>query len=125
MLPTTGAYPAIAEEAVYPMPREPYSPEDLEEKDRRFWLWLLAALLVIGLAVGAYILLTPKQVVVPDVVGKPDDIAARTLQDAGFEVNVERVTSPTVRRDTVATQSPPTTTCLIWASAFTGVRLML
>jgi serine/threonine-protein kinase len=106
VLPSTGAYPVVPEEAAYPLPEEPYSPEELERKDRRFWLWALLVLLLVGLAVGAYILLTPKQIEVPDVVGKPDDIAARTLQDAGFEVNVERVTSPTVKRDTVATQSP-------------------
>jgi serine/threonine-protein kinase len=106
ILPTTGAYPALAADDAYPMPREPFSPEDLEERDRRFWLWALVALALIALAVGAYLLLAPQKTAVPNVVGKPDDVAARNLADAGFEVNVENVTTPTVRRDTVASQQP-------------------
>jgi serine/threonine-protein kinase len=107
VLPTTGAYPALAAtDGGYPMPPDPYSPEDMEERDRRFWLWALLILLLAGLAVGAFLLLTPQTKPVPNVVGKPSDVAARILQDAGFEVNVENVTSPTVKRDIVATQEP-------------------
>jgi beta-lactam-binding protein with PASTA domain/predicted Ser/Thr protein kinase len=106
VLPTTGAYPPVAAADPYPMPAEPYSPEDLERRDRRFWLWALLLLVLAAIGVGAFLLLQPQTATVPNVVGKPDDVAARTLQDAGFEVNVENVTSPTVQRDRVATQEP-------------------
>jgi len=95
--PNTGSYPGLAPVAA------------LEEADRRNlrWLWWLLALLALaGIAVGAYLLLVPEKVTVPDVVGRRSATAASILQNRGFEVNVENVRSDSVPADRVATQRP-------------------
>jgi serine/threonine-protein kinase len=82
---------------------------ELEEADRRNlrWLWWLRLLLaLIGIGIGAYVLLTPKKVAVPDVVGRRSATAAQILQNEGFEVNVENVRSDDVPADRVTTQRP-------------------
>jgi serine/threonine-protein kinase len=86
------------------MPGEPFA----EEADRgnRWWLWLLAALLIAAIAVGAYLLLAPAKKTVPDVVGSRSAVASQKLQNAGFEVNIETVISDSVPTDHVATQKP-------------------
>jgi eukaryotic-like serine/threonine-protein kinase len=94
---TTGSYPGLAPVAA------------LEEADRRNlrWLWwLLAILALIGIAIGAYALLKPHKVSVPDVVGRKSATAAQILQNEGFEVNVENVRSDDVPADRVTTQRP-------------------
>jgi eukaryotic-like serine/threonine-protein kinase len=88
----------------YPMPGEPFVEE--EHRRSRWWLWLLLALLLIGLAIGAYLLLAPERKPVPDVVGSRSAVASQRLQNAGFEVNIETVQSDTVPDDRVATQDP-------------------
>ena len=88
----------------YPMPGEPFVEE--ERRRSRWWLWLLLALLLIGLAIGAYLLLAPERKPVPDVVGSRSAVASQRLQNAGFEVNIETVQSDTVPNDRVATQDP-------------------
>jgi serine/threonine-protein kinase len=88
----------------YPMPGEPFVEE--ERRRSRWWLWLLLALLLIGLAIGAYLLLAPERKPVPDVVGSRSAVASQRLQNAGFEVNIETVQSDTVPDDRVATQDP-------------------
>ncbi|HYM56394.1 MAG TPA: PASTA domain-containing protein, partial [Solirubrobacteraceae bacterium] len=95
--PVTGGYPGVGSEEI------------LEEHDRRNLRWLvvvLAVLALAGLAVGAWLLLAPKQVEVPDVVGRKSATAAQILQNRGFEVNVENVRSDSVKADRVATQRP-------------------
>jgi eukaryotic-like serine/threonine-protein kinase len=95
--PTTGAYPGLAPVAV------------LEEADRRNlrWLWWLLVLLALaGIAVGAYLLLVPEKVVVPDVVGRRSATAAQILQNRGFEPKIENVRSDSVPEDRVTTQRP-------------------
>jgi serine/threonine-protein kinase len=52
------------------------------------------------------VLLRPKQLVVPDVVGQRSSVAAQTLQNRGFEVDIQRVVNPGVPTDRVATQNP-------------------
>ena len=88
----------------YPMPGEPFA--EAAERESRWWLWLLLLLLLAALAVGAYFLLTPSKVVVPDVVGSRSDVASQKLQNAGFEVNIETTVSDSVPNDHVATQNP-------------------
>jgi serine/threonine-protein kinase len=81
----------------------------LEEEDRasrRWWLWLLVLLALAALAAAAYLLLRPQRLAVPDVVGQRSSVAAQTLQNRGFEVNIERVVNPDVGNDRVASQSP-------------------
>jgi eukaryotic-like serine/threonine-protein kinase len=96
--PHTGTYPGL-----------PGAVAELEEADRRNlrWLWwMLLLLALIGIAIGAYVLLTPKKVAVPDVVGRKSATAAQILQNQGFEVNVENVRSDDVPADRVTTQRP-------------------
>ena len=96
--PHTGTYPGL-----------PHAADELERADRRnlrWLLWLLALLALAAIAVGAYLLLTPEKVAVPDVVGRRSATAAQILQNRGFEVNVENVRSDSVPADRVATQRP-------------------
>ena len=98
--------PTVVEKRVeaYPMPAEPLVEEERERS--RWWLWALLALLLIGLAIGAYLLLAPEKKPVPDVVGNTSAVASQRLQNAGFEVNIETVQSDDVPDDRVATQDP-------------------
>jgi beta-lactam-binding protein with PASTA domain/tRNA A-37 threonylcarbamoyl transferase component Bud32 len=98
--------PTVVEKRVeaYPMPAEPLVAEERERS--RWWLWVLLALLLIGLAIGAYLLLAPEKKPVPDVVGNTSAVASQRLQNAGFEVNIETVQSDDVPDDRVATQDP-------------------
>jgi eukaryotic-like serine/threonine-protein kinase len=96
--PHTGTYPGL-----------PGAAAELEEADRRHlrWLWwTLLLLALIGIGIGAYVLLTPKKVSVPDVVGRRGATAAQILQNQGFEVQVENVRSEDVPADRVTTQRP-------------------
>ncbi len=101
IVPTTGSYPAVAPAA---------APVALLEEDERRshrWLWWLLALLVLaGVAVAAYLALQPEQREVPRVVGLRAETAAQILNNAGFEVDIETVQSETVRKNRVATQRP-------------------
>ena len=95
--PHTGTYPGLPGVA------------ELEAADRRNlrWLWILLTLLALAaIAVGAYLLLTPEKLAVPDVVGRRSATAAQILQNKGFEVNVENVRSESVPADRVTTQRP-------------------
>ena len=97
--------PTVVEQReVYPMPAEPLLDEERERS--RWWLWLLLALLLIGLAIGAYLLLAPEKKPVPDVVGSSSAVASQRLQNAGFEVNIETVQSDTVPNDRVDHPGP-------------------
>jgi eukaryotic-like serine/threonine-protein kinase len=96
-------------ETVVPPPPPPPVEEILEEEDRRsrrWWLWLLALLALAAIAFGAYELLTPKQVAVPNVIGRQAATASQILQNQGFKVDVVTITSAEVERDRVAGQSP-------------------
>ncbi len=96
--PHTGTYPGL-----------PGAVEDLERADRRnlrWLLWLLLLLALVGIGIGAYLLLVPEKVGVPKVVGLRSATAAQILQNRGFEVNVENVRSDSVPADRVATQRP-------------------
>src|SRR3954469_15205137 len=56
--PTTGAYPVYG------------PPEEADRRNLRWLLWLLLALALVAAGVGAYLLLQPDEVTVPDVVGR-------------------------------------------------------
>jgi eukaryotic-like serine/threonine-protein kinase len=106
--PGTGEYTRIAPHTgTYPGLPAPLA--ELERADRRNlrWLWwLLLLLALVGIGIGAYLLLVPEKATVPDVVGRRAATAAQILQNRGFEVNVENVRSDSVPADRVATQRP-------------------
>jgi eukaryotic-like serine/threonine-protein kinase len=83
---------------------------ELEAQDERNWrriaLIALAVLALVAIAVGAYLLLTPDQTRVPDVVGDKTQAATNKLQKAGFEVSVVPIQSDDVPEDRVAAQRP-------------------
>jgi serine/threonine-protein kinase len=83
--------------------------EILEEDDRqgsRWWLWLLILLAVAAIALGAYLLLKPKQVDVPNVIGRTSSTASQILQNQGFEVQIDPAVNADVPRDQVFAQDP-------------------
>ncbi len=83
--------------------------EILEEDDRagrRWWLWLLILLAVAAIALGAYLLLKPKQTDVPNVIGRTSSTASQILQNQGFEVQIDPATNADVPRDQVFAQNP-------------------
>ena len=112
----TGVWPAVP---LAPVPAGTTPPraypmvtpeEELEHQDRRnlrriaLWSFLLLALAAI--AVGAYVLLAPDKVTVPDVVRNPAAIASARLQNEGFRVDIQRARSEDVPEDRVFRQSP-------------------
>ncbi len=88
-----------------PAPGEPWVAEE-EEPGSRWWLWLLALLVVAGVALGAYLLTAGKQVDVPRVVGMTAEAAARTLHGDQLEVAYRSEVSQTVPRNQVMRQNP-------------------
>jgi serine/threonine-protein kinase len=97
---------APPEAAVFAPRRGPVEVVEEEVRGRRWWLWLLALLAIAAVALAAWLLLRPPMRAVPDVVGKPSAVASQILQNRGFEVNIETVVNPGVKRDVVATQRP-------------------
>jgi serine/threonine-protein kinase len=80
--------------------------EEEDRKHRRWWLWLLILLALAAIAFGLYSVLTPEQVKVPDVLGRPSANAAQTLQNNGFEVDIQPAENPDVPQDRVFAQDP-------------------
>jgi beta-lactam-binding protein with PASTA domain/tRNA A-37 threonylcarbamoyl transferase component Bud32 len=87
-------------------------PEEAPGRKRRWWVVVLVVLLLAALGVAAYFLAQqllapePTGIRVPDVVGETEDDATQTLEDAGFEVEVEREFNEDVRRNEVFEQDP-------------------
>jgi eukaryotic-like serine/threonine-protein kinase len=87
-------------------------PDQEPERKRRWWIAVLVILLLAALGVAAYFLVQallppePTGVQVPDVVGETEDDATQTLEEAGFEVEVEREFNDDVRRNEVFEQDP-------------------
>jgi serine/threonine-protein kinase len=92
----TGVYPAA------PLPVE----DELERERHRWPIVLLVLLLLAGAGLGAYLLLKPDKVPVPNVVGRPYQGAAASLRNAGFNVEIDRVRDDTSPVDTVIRQDP-------------------
>jgi eukaryotic-like serine/threonine-protein kinase len=88
-----------------PVAGEPWvEPED--EAGSRWWLWLLALLLVVAVALGAYLLAAGKKVAVPYVVGKTANAAGAELRGDQLTAAYRSVVSQTVPRNRVIRQSP-------------------
>jgi serine/threonine-protein kinase len=106
----TGVYaPVDAALPLAPIPAgDPVYEEyvEAERRDRRWMAVLLAVLLLAGAGVAAYLLLKPKQLVVPNVVGLASDTAAARLNNTGFDVQIQTVRSADVPRDRVTRQDP-------------------
>jgi serine/threonine-protein kinase len=104
-----GAAAGGAGAALAGAPAEPYTGSDTngsgelgepqpehEEHGRNWWPWLgalIVALAIGGAATAAYFLSRPQQRVVPAVTGEQLNVARTVLQNAGFAVDVIRVTS--------------------------------
>jgi beta-lactam-binding protein with PASTA domain len=98
---------APPEAAAFAPRRGPVEVVEEDDRDgRRWWVWLLALLAIAAVALAAWLLLRPPMRTVPDVVGKTSAVASQILQNRGFEVNIETVVNPDVKRDVVATQRP-------------------
>ena len=86
-----------------PTPGEPW----VEEEPRsRWWLWLLVALAVLALALGAYFLLAGNRVDVPNLQGRQATEAAEILHRRGLEPAFVNQVSDDVPRDEVISQDP-------------------
>ncbi|MGI8595568.1 MAG: Stk1 family PASTA domain-containing Ser/Thr kinase [Solirubrobacteraceae bacterium] len=102
-----GALPPLTAVTVF----DPVAPVLVEEEaaeERRAWPWLLAIALIIVLAGGAlaFALTRPgKKVDVPDVTGIELNAAVATLENRGFEADVERVRDD-APQDRVLRQDP-------------------
>jgi beta-lactam-binding protein with PASTA domain len=93
-----------------------YVPPPLEElyedevAGRRWWLWLLALLLIAAVAVGGYLLYDrsqgPAQATVPDVVGTDQAGAIRALESKGFRTRSVSRTSSDQAKGTVIKTAP-------------------
>jgi eukaryotic-like serine/threonine-protein kinase len=89
-----------------PAPGEPWVAEEAEEPGSRWWLWLLALLVVAGVALGAYLLTAGRQVDVPRVVGMTAGEAAHALHRDQLEAAYRSEVSQTVPRNQVMRQNP-------------------
>jgi serine/threonine-protein kinase len=90
---------------VEPVPVEPWVEE--EARRSRWWVWALVALVLAGIAVGAYFALAGgEKVTVPNLVGRNADDAIAILQRRGLEPDIENVNSDDVPRDEVISQNP-------------------
>jgi len=101
------AEPTDEELAALAYPAEPPPPESEEERRRRRLRWAvaIAVLLLLAAAALTFALTRPESKPLPNVVGTQLSAAAAVLRNQGFEVDVERVTSP-VGKDTVLRQDP-------------------
>ena len=103
---TTGSYPAPL--VSVPPPVDPAAVLEREDRRnlRRIALWTFVTLMVAAIAAGAYLLLKPDLILVPDAVRKTQVTATTILQNAGFQVDVQRARSETVPADRVFRQDP-------------------
>ncbi len=101
----SGPFGPVSESYAYPA--EPLAPVPVVERDqRRWWIPLLAGLLVAAAVVGGLLLFSGKEVTVPSVIGAPEAEAQVTLRNRGFDTD----TVPKASQDEVGTvigQNPP------------------
>jgi eukaryotic-like serine/threonine-protein kinase len=95
----------VGQVVLEPTPGEPWAP--VEERGSRWWIWVLVALVLVAVALGAYFLLGGgKRVEVPSVVGKTTSQAANSLHSRGLEVAFVNEVSEKVPRGQVVSQDP-------------------
>ena len=85
-----------------PMPGEPFA----QERPSRWWIWLLVALVLVALAVGAYFLAAGEKVTVPNLVGRDASDAAQILHRRGLEIAYVNVEDDKVPANEVISQDP-------------------
>ena len=99
------AEPAAAAPAEAPPP--PGAPREEEKQRRRWWRWAIIAVLIAGLAgLAVWALTRPAHVTVPSVTNQDVESATATLEDEGFEVEVNE--SPNLRAPGTVLEQDPT-----------------
>lgn len=89
-----------------PEPRAATPPPPAARSSRRWAVWLAVIAILIVVVIGFFLLL-PNTVAVPDVHGQ-DSVAARhTLQQAGFQVDIDGTVDPAVPKGQVIKTDPP------------------
>ncbi len=87
-----------------------YDEEVEAARERRTWrFWAMVALVLLALAAigaGLFLLLRPKEVRVPKVVGQTSRVASTRLNNQGFEVQLTQLRNPDVPEDIVSRQRP-------------------
>ncbi len=99
----TGMYPAAGALGL------PVTGEEVIVESRRrppWWVWLIAALALVALAIGVALLAQPTEVKVPDVVGQTSSNAAAKLNNDGFASEIQEVRSADRPADLVIRQRP-------------------
>jgi serine/threonine-protein kinase len=86
-------------------PPATWNEDDERGPGRRWWIFALVALAVVGAVIAALLLTRSEQVVVPSVVGSDEATAQSVLQRAGFSVDTVTKTS-TSPKGRVIGQSP-------------------
>jgi beta-lactam-binding protein with PASTA domain len=99
------AEPAAAAPAAAPPP--PAAPREEEKRRRRSWRWAIIAVLIAGLlGLAVWALTRPAHVTVPSVTNQDVESATATLEDDGFEVEVNE--SPNLRAPGTVLEQDPT-----------------
>ena len=99
------AEPAAAAPAEAPPP--PGAPRQDEKQRRRWWRWAIIAVLIAGLVgLAVWALTLPEQVTVPSVTNQDVESATATLEDEGFEVEVNE--GPNLRAPGTVLEQDPT-----------------
>jgi eukaryotic-like serine/threonine-protein kinase len=93
--PVPVATPETAEPSAAPPPPAPPREDEEEGKRRRWWRWAIIGVLIAGLVgLAVWALTRPGQVTVPSVTNQDVESATATLEDAGFEVEVNEGPNP-------------------------------
>ena len=100
--PITASHAAVPVAASYARPIEPYD----DGPGRRWWIFAVLALLVVGGVIAALLLTRDKQVVVPRVVGLTQSAASAELTAAGFSVDTKIQVTTSGTKGQVLGQSP-------------------
>jgi beta-lactam-binding protein with PASTA domain len=101
------ADPAGAAPAAAPPPPAAPREDEKEGKRRRWWRWAIIAVLIAGLVgLALWALTRPAQVTVPSVTNQDVESATATLEDAGFEVEVNQ--GPNLRAPGTVLEQDPT-----------------
>jgi len=99
-VPAVSAYDGYAYPATAPPERE------RSGDGRRWWLALLAVLVIGGAIAGALLLSGAKQVTVPRVVGGDESSAVQALRTEGFSTDIVRKSDPSAPKGQVIGQVP-------------------